>query len=263
MPIYDWLTHIGQLAKQICVSGPNSCRLLTDCPPKHPTMRSPRGSSLPHWSVAMDKSHLHSDRGVAQAGFPNRRPPGNEELPQSPNTALEYGRWWRREKERGTRHWSSVERNTLTQDPPDLNRVKTHRRRQAPSALGELRCHWEAIRGWKFLLNQGNPQVFCQHGFPSKPIRRNETTWLAGRCSVKLGWERRQGACPHSHVLRDLHLRALARSGSSISPLAQSQPALSPCSPIFTKCWLPAPHLPQPCPPVVLCPIQQLVAVRG
>lgn len=47
MPIYVWLTHISQLAKQIFISGPDSCRLLTDGPPKHPTMRSPKRKQPP------------------------------------------------------------------------------------------------------------------------------------------------------------------------------------------------------------------------
>lgn len=166
MPIYVLLTHTGQLAKQICISGADSCRLLTDCPPKCPTTRSPKRKQLPPLVTGNGQKSPPfrswcCTRQASQTGDPRQ----SEELPQSPSTALEVGRWWRREKkEGGTRHWSSAKRNTLTQDPPDSNVVEDTQ--METGSISPWRTQMPlGSRAWKFLLNQGNPQSFSvKHG---------------------------------------------------------------------------------------------------
>ena len=165
MPIYVWLTHISQLAKQIFISGPDSCRLLTDGPPKHPTMRSPKRKQPPHWSVAMDKSHLHSDRVVAQGRLPKPATPGNEKSfpsPPAPHLKSSDGGGERRREEPDT---GAAQRETHSLRIPQTQTwLKTHR---STGSISPWRTQMPlGSRGWKLLLNQGNPQSFSvKHGF--------------------------------------------------------------------------------------------------
>ena len=143
MPIYVLLTHTGQLAKQICISGADSCRLPTDCPPKCPTTRSPKRKQLPPLVTGNGQKSPPfrswcCTRQASQTGDPRQ----SEELPQSPAPRLKLADGGGEKRRREEPDTGAAQRETHSLRIPQTRTwLKTHRWRQAPSALGELRCH--------------------------------------------------------------------------------------------------------------------------